>query len=235
MNPHPDVAFGSGAISPNGALLAAGGAGGLQLWSARTLTPGLFIPAPNTGLIKIAFDPASGRIVGAGDDGTARLWRLSDGAPIGVLSEPGAGAITSASFSPDGRLVLTASQDGTARLWNATTDTQIRVFAEPGGAALTTAAFDRTGRLIATGSQDGSARIWDATSGQQLVELDAGRNISDLAFAPDGRSLLIAAGAASVWSTELAQGLPAITRIATSRLTRGLTAAERTAYLLGVN
>jgi len=106
------------------------------------------------------------------------------------------------------------------------------VFAEPGGAALTAAAFDRTGRLIATGSQDGSARIWDATSGQQLVELDAGTNTSDLAFAPDGRSLLIAAGPASVWSTELAQGLPAITRIAMSRLTRGLTAAERAAYPL---
>jgi hypothetical protein len=55
------------------------------------------------------------RLVSASKDGTARLWKVKNGLPIGEPMEL-EGAVISAQFSPDGQRVVTASEDWTARL-----------------------------------------------------------------------------------------------------------------------
>ena len=55
----------------------------------------------------------------ASADGTARVWDVSPGTPIGteIATLNNGSAITAAVFSPDGRLIATASTDYTATLW----------------------------------------------------------------------------------------------------------------------
>jgi WD40 repeat protein len=60
--------------------------------------------------------PDGERLLTASLDGTARLWRVGDGASLGVM-RPG-GAVVSAAFSPGGARVLTGSRDGAVRIWD---------------------------------------------------------------------------------------------------------------------
>ena len=63
---------------------------------------------------------ASGTLVAsAGADGTARIWRFGQHAPLHTLHHPA--AVEAASFSPDGSLVVTACADGSARIWRVAT------------------------------------------------------------------------------------------------------------------
>jgi WD40 repeat protein len=64
-----------------------------------------------------AYSPDGSRVVTASDDGTARVFRVRDGARIATLRHDG--SVTDAAFSIDGRMLATASRDGTARLWTA--------------------------------------------------------------------------------------------------------------------
>ena len=60
-------------------------------------------------------------------------------------------------------------------------------------------------RLIASGHADGVIRLWDVKSGQLKFKLVGhGRNVSEIAFVPDGRTLLSASsdGTVRVWSTD---------------------------------
>ena len=71
-----------------------------------------------------AFAP-DGRILGtAGNDGTARLWDLTDPrrpAPLAVLTGH-RDAVRTLAFSPDRRTVATGSSDGSALLWDIDVD-----------------------------------------------------------------------------------------------------------------
>ena len=72
------------------------------------------LPAGDGLVNAAAYSPDGSRVVTASQDGTARVFRVRDGAQIAVLSH--GRSVTDATFSPDGRLV-TASRDRTARFW----------------------------------------------------------------------------------------------------------------------
>src|SRR5205823_6926210 len=64
-----------------------------------------------------SFDRAGGRIITAGDDGTARLWDRATGAVLAVLEGHAQLAIR-AELTADGTRAVTASYDGTAVVWD---------------------------------------------------------------------------------------------------------------------
>jgi len=64
--------------------------------------------------------------VGAGDDGTVRVWRADGtGEPL-ILRGHRRGVLT-ASFSPDGTRVVSAGQDGTVRVWQVFTSEHVLI------------------------------------------------------------------------------------------------------------
>ena len=69
-------------------------------------------------VVALAFSP-DGKTLSTGSyDGSARLWCVADGSPIGPpLAHRG--PVVAVAFNPDGRSILTGSQDHTARLWPA--------------------------------------------------------------------------------------------------------------------
>ena len=78
-----------------------------------------------------------------------------------------------------------------------------------------------------TASLDGTVRMWDSDTGAELLQLVGLEDVPSLSVSPDGRHLATSAGGvAKVWTLELSE----LIQIASSRLTRSITAAECVTY-----
>jgi WD40 repeat protein len=174
-------------FSPDGALLAAGGADTtVRVWRSSGGRPisVLRVPGP---VSELAFSGDGTQLLTAMDDGLVQVWDPRTGRLAASLIGHD-DTINSAAFSPDGTRVLTASEDGTARIWKS---------AVPGGLALDgatrikAAAFSPDGGRIVTGS-DVATRLYDADSGE-LVAARAGGPLAPR-FSLD-ENLLIGGGA----------------------------------------
>jgi len=64
----------------------------------------------------VVFSPDGQTMASRSYDNTARLWRVSDGAPLRTL-EGHTGSVSSVAFSPDGQTLASGSRDRTVRLW----------------------------------------------------------------------------------------------------------------------
>jgi len=96
----------------------------------------------------VDFCPDGTQLATASADGTARLWRVSDGTEVRVL-EGGGGR---AKFSADGRLLISLS-DGTFRIWQVTAGTSAGSITNTGAVVFD---ISKNGRYYAYGRDDGA-------------------------------------------------------------------------------
>ncbi len=128
------------------------------------------------------------------EDGTARIWRLSDAVEVARIACDGP-ALTVA-FSPDGKTLATSGKDGTVRVSTVPRGEEIARFRHD--ALVQDVAFDPSGRLVASASEDGTARVWDVRAKRELLRVahDDSAVATGVAFSPDGK-LLATAGSDS--------------------------------------
>jgi len=164
----------------------------------------------------IRFSPDSQTILTASWDGTARLWKVKTGEPIGWPLEHN-GTIQAADFSSDGHMILTGggALDKTARLWDARTGQPLgKPLLHPCG--LTSVEFSLDGTRIITVGSDHMVRSWGVTNPNVFPTLGSAKEDSQSpappalkAVSPDGRYMLLPApqeNGARLW--DVATGKP---------------------------
>jgi WD40 repeat protein len=144
------------------------------------------LPAGGKPVGDVDFSPDGKRLVVAGGDGVARIYRASDGKHLRDLHH--GSALSAAVFSPDGTKIATAGDDSAARLWDARSGALLHLLRH--GGPVTSATFSRDGRLLATTSDDKTARVWDVSSGRELQRLEHPGGVRSASFSGDGKLLV---------------------------------------------
>lgn len=205
------------AFGPDGQRVVTASYGGtVQVWQADTGQPVWRVQGHEGPVYQAAFSPDGRWVVTASDDGTARVWQADTGQERAVLRGHESG-VYFAAFTPDGRWVVTTGADHTARVWG------VSAVLEPGASGTSaqvaisevrafphyTGGFQSVvigpdGQRIITNPGDCTARVWDISTGRQLAVFDGeGRDMSKVAFSPDGRRIFTVSGdTAQVWDAD---------------------------------
>ena len=109
----------------------------------------------------VAFSP-DGRILASGcDDGTVKLWDVSNGAEIRAITDRPDYSGIHLAFSPDGHALVTAARDGKkVKLWDVLNGSEIRIL--PGEGDWLSVEFSPDGRTVAA-TCNMYVKLWDVT------------------------------------------------------------------------
>jgi WD40 repeat protein len=221
------------ALSPGGTALATASYDGtflsLQVWDVRTGKE--LWQARGHGDASAAFSPDGAVLAVAQMDASVSLLDPATGEELRRLPRPpqiprhvvgrwdDPFCARSLSFSPDGKLLAGGYCDQTVHLWEvATAGRTVRLEQRSqrsvAGSRFATT-FSPAGTCIASGGNDGVIDIWSAATGGKIAALDAGEQVSCLAFAPDSKTLVSGHrdGTALVWPVPApARAFPEVTR-----------------------
>jgi WD40 repeat protein len=212
------------AYSPDGRDLATAGADGtVRLWDTATGKEARRFLEDGDPVTGVAYSP-DGRLVAASiSDGTVRLWNAATEREVHTLRGHDK-AVTCVVFSPDSKWLASTGLDLTVRLWDVHTGKETRPRNEPlrlGGPApeekrkpwdrtrplVPHLAFSADGRRLASINGIQPVQLWDVATGLEVLTLPVQESgFLCLAFGPDGRRLVAAAGGwVHVWDADTAR------------------------------
>jgi RNA polymerase sigma factor (sigma-70 family) len=177
----------------------------LRSWESQGMKG---LPAKERRINTMVFSPDSRMLATAGPDGILRLWNAATGEELRQLTGPKAFE-QQVALSPDGRKIAYGHADKTVRVCETTSGEELwRTAAGPDG--ICWLAFSPDGKVLAS-SLNGRERpiyLWDAATGKELRQLtpNAKEGFSQVAFAPDSKTLAIGDHDGTILLFELATG-----------------------------
>jgi cytochrome c len=192
------------AVSPDGATLAsASWDASVRLWPLAGGEPRVL--EGHAGNVNAVAFLADGALVSAGYDGNLVFWPPAAGGAPTTVTLP---APLNALVTLPGDRVAAGGADGTLRVLDRGGATLAE--RQVGSAPVTAAAVSTGGKHLAAADVGGSVAVFDAASLAPARELTgAGQPVWALAFAPDGKTLLIAGADRVVreWDVETGERL----------------------------
>jgi WD40 repeat protein len=128
-------------------------------------------------------------LAGASTKNAAYIWDGSSGRILRKL-EDHSQIFRSIGFGAIGRLAITTHDSAQVRIWNVVSNTEPKLF-DPPGQPVQAAVLSVDGALAATGDAAGVVRIFDPSTLGEKKWIDAGREVTSLAFKRDATLLLV--------------------------------------------
>jgi WD40 repeat protein len=174
-------------------------------------------PVPIGSVVhRLAFSRDGSHLVSGDEDGDARIWNASSGAPVGDPMPVTTGDVWALAVSPDGGTIVTGDSGGELRMWNSQTQKPLDPDPVLGkhdkGEPVTGVAFSSDGQRLVSGGWDNKVRVWDLRTRKQIGEIDGGMPVLSVAISPDGKRVAAGLGqghgnrddhgAVRVWNVE---------------------------------
>lgn len=189
-----DSSIGGIAWSPDGSVVAAGGAREIHLWDVRTGAKVGTWKGHQEPINCLAWSRANGMLASSSSDGTVRLWDLRQGATVRILGGPANGEVFGLAWSPEGNRLVSGLAGGHIMLWDVTTGQHLATWTGPAlqGArgtypyAVWSVAWSPDGKRIASVRNDTKVLVWDAESGKNMAVLIPDSIPYKMAWEPSG-------------------------------------------------
>ena len=182
----------------DGSIVSGGVDGTVRIWNS---TGGGFRDIA-TGFIErvssVAYNPDGKTFATTGGKHAVRLWDSTTHQLKSVFGWEW--APQTIAFSPNSNQIATAGLSDEVRLWDANTGEQLAVFKEH-TEAIESLDFSPDGKTLVSGDRDGLVVLWDLTKNQQKYVFKGHQRgnkfnlyewVNDVAFNPDGQSLVTA-------------------------------------------
>lgn len=135
-----------------------------------------------------------GKRMACGSNGV-RLFDVATGKEL--LADTGhAGQVVEISVTPDGKTAATAGHDGTARVWDVESGKLLHTFAENFG-RVASVSITPDGKRLAVGDLDW-VKVFDLTTGKEVWKAEGHRELMQVAFSPDGKTVAAGGNALTV-------------------------------------
>ena len=179
--------------------------GSTLIWDFTDRPAKLIARIEQRGSIRaVAFTPDGRALVTASDDGTARLWEVPSGRPLGgPLYHPSKHSVTHLAISGDGRGIITGCDDGGSRSWKVGPSRSFDP-ALPNRDEVWITTFSPDGRLVLTGGGEQPLRVWETRTGRPVGKPMEQPYVKCAAFSPDGRFAVVGSypGVARLWDVQ---------------------------------
>jgi WD40 repeat protein len=173
------------AFSPDGSLVLSASRqfdGPLQVWRAAATAPELLAEVARADYVTACrFSPDGGRVTVSGQDGSLRVWRLSDRVELVSVRHPG--SLQDCAFSPEGSQIVSASYDQTVQVWEASTGASLATLRGHAGPVLA-CSFSPDGFHVMSVSHDRTLRVWDVMTREEQARLPLPGALTSLAVHP---------------------------------------------------
>lgn len=187
------------AFSPDGKLLASGGAAGeLKLWNIPEGTEARSFTA-EAGVVSVAFSPDGKRLACGLENGQVTVWRLEDGVKLYTL-DAHPRAVISIAFSPEGQSFFSGGDHASIKQWRVLDGSLVLTLDTP---TMNTFALARDGVTIAVAEDTGQIELIDISGERPARKLEGqGGNVLSVAFTRDGATLASGSsdGSIKIWN-----------------------------------